>query len=82
MDVVNEILQKAAKDSEKFKPITVEKHLDVEIDLGNLLTSDTNEIDLGKLRLVKHVFVKPNHLRTFRHYWKLGWFYEVFYWLF
>lgn len=60
MDVVNEILQKAAKDSERFKPITVEKHLDVDIDLGNLFACDLNEIDLKKLRLVKRAFVTSN----------------------
>lgn len=52
MDIVNEILQRAAKEAEKFKPITVEKHLDLEIDVGNLLAFDVNEVDVAKLRLV------------------------------
>lgn len=50
MDIVNEVLLKAAQDAEKFKPITVEKHLEVEFDVGNLLAFDTNELDLAKLR--------------------------------
>lgn len=55
MDIVNEVLQRAAKDAEKFKPITVEKHLEVDFDVGNLLAFDTNELDLAKLRLVKYL---------------------------
>ncbi|CAG9584572.1 unnamed protein product [Danaus chrysippus] len=45
MDIVNEILEKEQKKAEKYKPITVEKHLDVEYDLGTLLVYDTNDLD-------------------------------------
>ncbi|KPJ08297.1 Ribosome biogenesis regulatory protein-like [Papilio machaon] len=46
MDIVNEILEREQKKAEKYKPITVEKHLDVEFDVGTLLASDTNDLDL------------------------------------
>ncbi|KAJ8915972.1 hypothetical protein NQ315_016649 [Exocentrus adspersus] len=45
MDVVNEVLEKSAKEAEKYKPITVDKHLDLEYDLGTLLAVDNNEFD-------------------------------------
>ncbi|XP_046991645.1 ribosome biogenesis regulatory protein homolog [Schistocerca americana] len=50
MDVVSEVLQKAKKASEKFKPTDVEKHLELQFDIGTLLAVDTNEIDIKKLR--------------------------------
>lgn len=50
MDIVNEILEKEQKKAEKYKPITVEKHLDVEIDIGTLLASDTNDLDTKLLQ--------------------------------
>ena len=58
MDVVNDILQKAARESEKFKPITVEKHLDVEIDVGNLLSFDINEVNIVNLRSKKDQYLQ------------------------
>ncbi len=60
MDIVNEVLQKAAREAEKFKPITVEKHLEVEFDVGNLFAFDTNELELRKLRLV-HCYFSLQH---------------------
>lgn len=45
MDIVNEILEKEQRKADKYKPITVEKHLELEIDLGSLLASDTNDLD-------------------------------------
>lgn len=45
MDIVNEILEREQKKAEKYKPITVEKHLDLDIDVGTLLASDTNDLD-------------------------------------
>lgn len=50
MDIVNEILDREQKKAEKYKPITVEKHLDVEFDIGTLLASDTNDLNLKVLQ--------------------------------
>lgn len=54
MDIVNEILEKEQKKAEKYKPIIVEKHLDVEFDIGTLLASDTNDLDN---KLLKYVYL-------------------------
>ncbi|VVC99217.1 unnamed protein product [Leptidea sinapis] len=53
MDIVNEILEKEQKKAEKYKPITVEKHLELEIDIGTLLASDTNDLDKKLIKLDK-----------------------------
>lgn len=45
MDIVQEVLQKQKKELEKYKPITVEKHLEVNIDVGHLLVTDPNYFD-------------------------------------
>lgn len=45
MDIVNEILEREQKKAEKYKPITVEKHLELDIDLGTLLATDPNDVD-------------------------------------
>ncbi|PSN57154.1 Ribosome biogenesis regulatory protein [Blattella germanica] len=50
MDIVSQVLEKAAKEAEKFKPIHVDKHLELEYDLGTLLTIDTNDLNSKKLR--------------------------------
>lgn len=50
MDIVNEILEKEQKKAEKYKPITVEKHLELEFDVGTLLASDTNDLDISSLK--------------------------------
>ncbi|KAJ8875013.1 hypothetical protein PR048_022903 [Dryococelus australis] len=51
MDVVTEILNKAANDeAEKLKSVQVDKHLELEYDLGSLLALDTNDLDLTALR--------------------------------
>lgn len=50
MDIVNEILEKEQKRAEKYKPITVEKHLELDLDIGTLLSLDTNDLDTKKLR--------------------------------
>lgn len=50
MDIVENVLQKSAKDAEKYKPITVEKHLELEYDLGNLLATDNNDLDQKELK--------------------------------
>lgn len=45
MEIVQEILEKQQKELENFKPITVNKDLDCEIDAGTLLVTDPNELD-------------------------------------
>ncbi|XP_069692293.1 ribosome biogenesis regulatory protein homolog [Periplaneta americana] len=50
MDIVSQVLEKAAKEAEKFKPINVEKHLELEYDLGTLLAIDTNDLDVQQLK--------------------------------
>ncbi|PSN57155.1 Ribosome biogenesis regulatory protein [Blattella germanica] len=50
MDIVSQVLEKAAKAAENFKPIHVDKHLDLEYDIGTLLTIDSNDLNLKKLR--------------------------------
>lgn len=43
-----EVLQKTSE-VEKYKPITVDKHLDLEYDLGTLLAVDSNDLDIRQL---------------------------------
>lgn len=50
MDIVNEILEREQKKAEKYKPITVEKHLELEFDVGTLLAFDTNDLDMKSLK--------------------------------
>lgn len=50
MDVVSEILEKTSDKSIKYKAITVEKHLEVNCDVGGLLVLDTNDLDKQQLR--------------------------------
>lgn len=50
MDIIKEVLEKKAKELEKFKPITVEKHLELEFDVGSLLAIDKNDLDLTALK--------------------------------
>ncbi|XP_022114034.2 ribosome biogenesis regulatory protein homolog [Pieris rapae] len=45
MDLVNEILEREQQKADKYKPIAVEKHLDVEFDIGTLVAFDTNDLD-------------------------------------
>ncbi|XP_070494381.1 ribosome biogenesis regulatory protein homolog [Chironomus tepperi] len=42
MDIVKEVLDKQAKEAEKYKPINVVKHEEVKIDAGRLMISDPN----------------------------------------
>lgn len=42
MDIIKEVLEKQAKESEKYKSIKVAKHEDVKIDVGRLMISDSN----------------------------------------
>lgn len=45
MDVVAEILEKTSEKPTKYKTVSVEKHLEVDYDLGGLLVLDSNELD-------------------------------------
>ncbi|CAH0579211.1 unnamed protein product [Chrysodeixis includens] len=58
MDIVNEILEKEQKKAEKYKPITVEKHLELELDIGTLLASDTNDLDTKALQANKDDYLQ------------------------
>lgn len=50
MDIVNQILEREQKKAEKYKPITVEKHLDLDLDVGTLLALDTNDLEAKLLK--------------------------------
>jgi len=53
MDLVTKVLEAAAaKEADQFKSINVEKHLELEYDLGILLAIDTNDLDIKKIRFV------------------------------
>jgi hypothetical protein len=52
MDIVTKVLEEAAKQAEQFKSINVEKHLELEYDLGTLLAVDTNDLDSKRIRFV------------------------------
>lgn len=50
MDVVKEVLAKHQKELDKYKPITVDKHLECRLDVGTLLITDPNDFDDLELR--------------------------------
>lgn len=50
MDIVNEILEREQQEQAKYKPITVEKLLEVQNDLGLLLCTDVNDLEEEKLK--------------------------------
>lgn len=52
MDIVAEALEKSAKQNEKFKSINVEKLIDLEFDIGTLLATDRNDLNVKELRFV------------------------------
>lgn len=47
MDIVNEILSNEAKN---LKSTRVEKHLELQFDIGSLLAIDENELEVKKLK--------------------------------
>lgn len=47
---MQEVLKREQDALSKFKPITVEKHLAVENDLGLLMCTDPNDLDQNQLR--------------------------------
>ena len=49
LEVVHKILQNAQTEH-SFKSTQVTKDIDVDIDVGNLLTLDSNPLDLSRLR--------------------------------
>lgn len=57
MDIVKEVLEKQKKDLEKFKSITVEKHLEVGIDVGHLMVTDPNYFDDDQFRAGKEQYL-------------------------
>lgn len=60
MNIVKEVLEKQAKELEKFKTINVKKHEEVKLDLGRLMISDSNNFDENELKwvflVIYHVF--------------------------
>lgn len=49
--IVQNVLSKAAEqEEENLKSILVEKPVDLEYDLGNLLAYDINDLDINNLR--------------------------------
>ncbi|KAL4709902.1 hypothetical protein ACJJTC_003865 [Scirpophaga incertulas] len=58
MDIVNKILEQEQKKAEKYKPITVEKHLDVDYDLGTLMVFDSNDLDKKSIRSHKDDYLQ------------------------
>lgn len=45
MDIVNDVLSKHQKELEKYKPITVKKHLECTVDIGHMMVVDPNYFD-------------------------------------
>ncbi|XP_037810100.1 ribosome biogenesis regulatory protein homolog [Lucilia sericata] len=50
MDIVKEVLEKQQKELEKYKPITVDKHLECRIDVGMMLITDPNDLEENELK--------------------------------
>ncbi|EDW73412.1 uncharacterized protein Dwil_GK16661 [Drosophila willistoni] len=50
MDVVKAVLEKHQKELDKYKPISVEKHLECRLDVGTLLITDPNDFDDRQLK--------------------------------
>lgn len=50
MDIVKEVLEKQQRELEKYKPITVDKHLECRIDVGMMLITDPNDLDENELK--------------------------------
>ncbi|XP_052266149.1 ribosome biogenesis regulatory protein homolog [Dreissena polymorpha] len=57
-DVVENVLKEAAEKEAKYKTTEVHKDIDVDVDLGNLLTSDPNPIDSRTLRSKKEEYLR------------------------
>lgn len=57
MDIVKRVLEEEQREAEKFKSITVNKHLETKIDLGYLLCSDPNDLDEKRLKYELNIYV-------------------------
>ncbi|XP_004526203.1 ribosome biogenesis regulatory protein homolog [Ceratitis capitata] len=57
MDIVKEILEKQQRALEKYKPITVDKHLEVRLDIGSLLCTDPNDLEDKELKNNKEQYL-------------------------
>ncbi|KAK2727717.1 ribosome biogenesis regulatory protein homolog [Artemia franciscana] len=55
--IVSEVLQKLSEKEELLQSIHVSKHLQPEVDLGNLLLNDLDEIDLGNIKTNKEEYL-------------------------
>lgn len=62
MDIVKAVLDKQSKDAEKFKSILVEKHEDVNVDLGHLMLADPNAFDEEELKYTCLKFTHSIHV--------------------
>uniref|UniRef100_A0A1B6K3G3 Ribosome biogenesis regulatory protein n=1 Tax=Homalodisca liturata TaxID=320908 RepID=A0A1B6K3G3_9HEMI len=75
MDVVAEAIEKAAKNSDKYRSIQVEKLIELEYDLGTLLASDTNELNVKGIRSDKEKYLmslaRDNTQLLFNKLWEL-----------
>lgn len=50
MDIVKEVLEKQAREAEKYRTINVTKHEEVKVDIGHLLISDPNNFDESEFK--------------------------------
>lgn len=50
MVVVSKILEKESEEAGNFPSISVEKHLELDVDVGNLLATDNNQFDAKLLK--------------------------------
>lgn len=50
MDIVKEVLEKQAREAEKYRTIDVTKHEEVKVDIGHLLISDPNNFDESEFK--------------------------------
>uniref|UniRef100_A0A1A9WFD9 Ribosome biogenesis regulatory protein n=1 Tax=Glossina brevipalpis TaxID=37001 RepID=A0A1A9WFD9_9MUSC len=75
MDVVKEVLEKHQRDLEKYKPITVEKHLECRIDVGMMLISDPNDLEEKELKESRATYLlnltRDNTQLLMNEIWKL-----------
>ncbi|XP_058835285.1 ribosome biogenesis regulatory protein homolog [Topomyia yanbarensis] len=75
MDIVKQVLEKQKKDLETFKPTTVEKHLEVGIDVGHFMLTDPNYFDDDKFRTNKDQYLldltRDNTQLLFNSIWEL-----------
>ncbi|XP_065567323.1 ribosome biogenesis regulatory protein homolog [Artemia franciscana] len=55
--IVSEVLQELSEKEELLQSIHVSKHLQPEVDLGNLLLNDLDEIDLGNIETNKEEYL-------------------------